>query len=434
MLRHFYNRAFGSGLGDNAWYICVEVFWATIFAGAHTFAGAYAIRLGATNSEVTLLTSVTALTAALVLLPAGHFLQGRTRPKSWILGALLIYRVGTLLFVLLPWLERVGLPASVVFIVIFGLLTIPMHFFNLGFIPFLAEAIPEHQRADAFTARNVVQGAAMALSTFVLGLWLGRAPYPFNYQALFGFAFVMAMISLRFLHRVQVPDAKRRPARAPVSTAGPAPLRRTVEFFAAPFRVQGFTRIFINSFLFSVGLWAATPLFLIYPVRSLGATEAWLGAYGAVGNIATIFGYLFWRRVISRWGEPRVLKYTVLGMGFYPLLFGSTTSLNLILVLVGLNGLIIAGFNLSHFNTFLKVIPESERHNYSALYLTLANVGAFVAPLVAVWLGGDHYGFGPVLVVCGVLTCLASLTFWLWPVGEAHWAETSLEPEIADQH
>ena len=62
-----------------------------------------------------------------------------------------------------------------------------------------------------------------------------------------------------------------------------------------------------------------------------------------------------------------------------------------------------AGFNLSHFNTFLKVIPENERHSFTALYLSLANVAVFVAPLVAVQAGGAYYGFGPVLVVCGVL-------------------------------
>ncbi len=422
MLRRLYHRAFGSALGDNAWYICVEVFWSTLFAGAMSFAGAFAIRLGASNSEVSLLTALTALTAALVLLPAGLFLQKRRRPKNWILSGLMLYRVGTLLFVLLPWME-LGLPKGTLFVIMFTLLTIPMHFFNLGFVPLLAEAIPEPQRADAFTARNVVQGAAMALSTFMLGLWLGRVAYPANYQLLFGFAFVVAMVSLYFLAKVQVPDADHPPA-APAGAVLPAsPLQRGAEIFTAPFQVQGFTRMFTNSFIFSIGLWAAAPLFLLYPVRALGASEAWLGAYGAVGNLAVIAGNLFWRRVISRWGEPRVLKFTVLGLGFFPLLMGATPSLNLILVLVGLNGLLSAGFSLSHFNTFLKVIPASKRHNYTALYLTLANVGAFVAPLVAVWLGGDHYGFGPVLVICGLLTIVGSLSFWLWPVGEAHWVE-----------
>ncbi len=128
--------------------------------------------------------------------------------------------------------------------------------------------------------------------------------------------------------------------------------------------------------------------------------------------------------MIYRWGEPRVLKWVVLFMGLHPLLVGLTPSLTLILVLAGLNGLLTAGFNLSHFNTFLKVIPESERHSFTALYLSLANVAVFIAPLVAVQAGSASYGFGPVLVVCGVLACLGSLSFWLWPVDSAHWVET----------
>jgi MFS family permease len=427
MVRRLYNQAFGSALGDNAWYIAVEVFWSTLFAGAMSFAGAFAIRLGATNEEVTLLSALPALTAAVVLLPAGYFLQQRTRPKNWIIGLLFIYRVGTLLYVALPWVH-VGLAQGTLFVIIFTLLTFPVHIFNLGFIPLLADAIPEPQRADAFTARNVVQGAAMAGSAFLLGLWLGRVPAPANYQSMFLFGFAAAMISLHYLVKIKVPDA--RPPARPVA-AGPrqSPLSRGADFFIAPFRVRGFARIMINTFVFSVGLWAATPLFLLYPVRTLGAAESWLGAYAAVSNLAVIIGNLVWRRVISRRGEPRVLRAVVLGMGFYPLLVGATPSLGLILVLVGINGLLTAGFNLSHFNTFLKVIPEDKRHNYTALYLALANVGAFVAPLVAVAVG-EQVGFGPVLVGCGALTCLASLSFWLWPVGEADWVKArELQPE-----
>ncbi len=425
-MRSLYNRAFGSTLGDNAWYICVEAFWATLFAGAHTFAGAYAIRLGATNSEISLLSSLPALTAVLILLPAGHFLQTRLRPKRWILGALTLYRAGTLLFVLLPWMKVGGLSSGALFVIIFAALTIPAHFFNLGFIPLLAEAIPAKQRADAFTARNVVLGAGMAISTFLLGLWLGKVPYPANYQIMFLFAFAVAMISLYYLGKVKVPA---KPLPAPTVRAAAQQkslLQRGTVFFTSPFKWQGFTRIFINSFLFSLGLWAAGPLFLLYTVRNLGASEAWLGAYGAVGSLATIFGYLFWRRIIARTGEPKTLKYTVLLMGLYPLLVGSTASLTLILILVGLNGLIVAGFNLSHFNTFLKVIPASERHNYTALYMAVANVGAFIAPLVAVYMS-DRLGFGPVLMACGLLTMLGSLSFWLWPVAEAHTVEGKLQ-------
>lgn len=429
MMRILYNRAFGSALGDNAWYICVEVFWGTLFGGVLSFVGAYAIRLGATNQEVTLLSALPALTAAILFLPAGYFLQKRRKPKRWILSGLMLFRVGTLLFVLLPWIHIPGLQQGTLFVIVYTVLTFPMHFFNLGFIPLLADAVPEAQRADAFTARNVVQGAAMAGSTLLLGLWLGRMPYPANYQLMFGFGFILALISLYYLSKIKVPDAKPVPPRAVAGkpTARALPL---ADLLIAPFKVQGFARIVVNTFIFSVGLWAAGPIMLLYPVRTLGASEAWLGLYAAIANTAVIIGNLVWRRVIARRGEPRVLRFVVLAMGFYPLLVGATPSLTLILVLVGINGLMSGGFNLSHFNIFLKVIPEDQRHNYTALYLTLANVGAFVAPLVAVGLG-EQIGFGPVLIICGVLSVVASLSFWVWPVGEAHWTERP--PVLAEE-
>src|SRR6185503_6600798 len=97
------------------------------------------------------------------------------------------------------------------------------------------------------------------------------------------------------------------------------------------------------------------------------------------------------------------------------LLVGAIPNLTLILVIAALNGLITPGVSLSHFNTFLKLIPDEQRHEYTALYMTLMNVGAFVCPFIGVALA-NQFGFGPILVVCGVLSIVGSTSFWFWPV------------------
>ena len=105
--------------------------------------------------------------------------------------------------------------------------------------------------------------------------------------------------------------------------------------------MPGFARIFVNTFMFSIGLWAAGPLFLLYTVRDLGASEAWLGAYGAVGNLATIFGYLFWRRHHCPQGRAQGPQVRGAAHGPLPAAGGARRSLTLILVLAGLNGLVL---------------------------------------------------------------------------------------------
>lgn len=413
-MRNLFSRVFGNVVTDNSWYLCVEIFWASVYASAQTFAGPYAIRLGASNSGVSLLTSIPALTAAVILLPVGHFLQNRARPSTWILSSLLIARAGTLLYAILPWM-RVGLSSGSLFVLVFAILTVPNHFFSLGFIPFLARALPEHHRADTFAARNVLSGAVVSCFNLLFGLWLGWVPFPANYQAMFVFGFAISLLSLYYLYRVNVPDEPRGPVTSAGTLAWSSFLKEWLKFFRASAKVQPFRQITINTFVYGMGMWAATPLLLLYFVHTLRANERWLGLLGSVTSLSAIFGYLFWRQVIKRWGEPNTLRWTIVAMGLYPLLAGSLHSLTAILIVAGLNGIFTAGVNLTHLNTFLKAIPQDELHNYTALHLTIMNIGAFICPLIGIFLA-NHLGFATVLIGCGILAIIGATSFSLWPV------------------
>lgn len=411
-MRQLFHRLFVNVVGDNSWYLCVEIFWAAVYGSAHTFAGAYAIRLGATNGQVSLMSSLPALMAAVVVLPAGRFLQTRQRHRPWLLGSLFIMRLGTLLYVILPWIHLAGVSQGLLFVSLFVVLTIPAHFFNLAFVPFQAQAIPEQFRADTFAARNILANAVGSTSNFLFGLWLGWVMFPGNYQLMFLFAFVIAMVSLYYLAKVKVPEPGPQ-----IAAAVPATHTSWRAFLTAPWRSPNFTRMFVNTFLHSFGLWTAAPLYILFFVRELGATEAWLGVFTSMGNLSAILGNLYWNRMIRRWGAPRILRLTIVLVGIYPFLTGLIPSLTLILLFVGFNTFIVAGVGLSHFTLLLKLMPEGERHSYTALYTTLMNAAAFFAPLIGVTLA-NRFGFGPALIACGLLSILGSASFWFWRVAE----------------
>ena len=422
-MRNLANRAFGN-LSDNSWYLVVEVFWASIYSSGLAFAGAYAIRLGASNSAVALLSSVPALAAAFTLLPFGHFQQSRARPSRWVLSSLLLARVGTLLYVLVPWIHVGGLTTGAMFVAFFLLLTLPNNFFGLGFVPFLAQALPERDRADTFAARNMLGGAVASACTYLLGLWLVWATFPGNYQAMFSFGLLAGLLSCWNLWKVKVSETPRAGAvkRVPDWRSF---FSEWLMFFKGSWQVRPFVQITINTFLYAMGMWAAGPLLLLYFVRTLGASDAWLGLLASVTNLSAIFGYLLWRRVIRRVGEGKTLRWTIIAMGLYPLLSGAIPSLSAILLVAALNGIFTAGVNLTHLNTFLTAIPEGERHNYTALHQTLMNIGAFICPTVGILLA-NHLGFAPVLMGCGLLAILGGFSFWVWPVGR--WVQPEPAP------
>ena len=93
----------------NAFNLVVEVFFAAILGAAATFNGAFALRLGATNQDIGLLTSLPSLLAVLISIPVGRFLQTRTKRKPWIVYSLLAHRAGFLLVALVPFFKLLGL-------------------------------------------------------------------------------------------------------------------------------------------------------------------------------------------------------------------------------------------------------------------------------------------------------------------------------------
>jgi MFS family permease len=396
----------------NAWHLIVEMFWASMLAAAATFNAAFAIRLGATNTHISLLTSVPALVAVVVSLPAGWFLQQRPRRKPWLLWALGIYRLGFLLVLAVPWLPDMWLPRGLLLVLILVTISVPAHFFNVGFIPLLSEVIPENMRAAVFSARNIFYNVVLSISGLLFGFWLERVVFPWNYQVLYLFGFLCSMLSIYYLTKVEVPDSPV----APVSNSSSQSLKaRWKTFHQTLESKKGFFRISINTLLHGFGVWMALPLYILYFVRELGAEEGWLGINGTAASLATILGFTFWRKIIQRKGEADILRITIVCIGLYPIFVGSVKYLPLILVGTVLNGLLVPGVNLSHLNTLLRVTPSDERPGYTALYMTAANIGAFICPLLGVALS-NVIGLAPALIFCGCISILGSISFWLWPV------------------
>ena len=396
----------------NAWYLVLEIFWATFLGAAATFNTAFAIRLGATDSQVGLLTSLPALLGILVLIPAGRFLNRLHNPRPWLLGSLALYRSGFLVVAIIPWLTFLGIPPGTLLVFWLVFLSIPVSFFNVGFLPLLTEVIPASNRANVFTARNVIFNAALAVSVYFYGQWLNRVEFPINYQVMYVVSYFIALLSLYFLMKIQVPA---KPVHIHVQERKGSLRESWMNLRKDLVAHPDYSRMVLNTLLHSFGLWMVIPVYMLYYVRVLEADDAWIGIQGAIASLATIAGFLLWRNWMRGLGELRTLRYTIVLAGFFPILVGLSHSLTPILIWIGLNGLLSGGISLSHLNTLLRLTPEHDRPGYTAFYLTIMNIGIFVAPMLGVWLS-DRFGFSPVLIACGIFSILGSFSFWIWPI------------------
>lgn len=394
----------------SAFYLVVEIFFAAILGAAASFNGAYAIRLGASNEDIGLLTSLPALLAVIISIPAGRFLQGRARRKPWVAGSLLMHRAGFLLVALVPLLKIAGVNQGTVAVALLIIISAPAHFFNVGWIPMLADVISPERRAAVFSARNITANATTSVCVFLFGQWLNHGAFPVNYQLMYVFGFLASLLSQYFILKINVPDSQPEPSNGSASFAAQWYALRT-----ALRDEPDFQRLTTNTILHGIGLWLASPLYILYYVRQLEASDAWLGLQGTVLTTTTILGWMFWRWVIARTGEMAVLKRTIITLGLIPILVGLLPNLTLILFVVALNGLLSPAVNLSHFNSLLKVTPPARRPAYTGLYISIVNIGAFICPLVGVAIA-DRVGLAPALIAFGALSILGSTSFLWRPV------------------
>jgi len=400
--------------GRNINYLCAEVIWAAMLSTAAAFNATYALRLGASNKMITWLSSLPALIAMLVLIPAARFLESRSNRISWLWASLFTARLGYGLLAILPWLVSSHRAEATICLLI--AIQIPANFFAAGFNPLLADVVPERDRTWVFARRNILASAVVVVLTFLAGQWLelsGRLrwfAFPINFQLLYLLGFVGSMGSTAILLKIKVPP-REVAASAP---SGKSPKPRTTGI-RNMFRVnRDFAVIIFNTLIFNSGAWLVGPLYIIFFVRELGATDAWVGLHTTVANAAVIVGYMLWRRWIRTIGNRRALAIAApLGAG-YAFLVSLFPNLAAILVWGACVNLINPGINLSHFNLLLKLAPHDRRTSYLAMFSTVMNVGAFVLPMLGLALA-NILGIRTVLLIGGGIRLMGAILFYVHP-------------------
>ena len=390
----------------NARNLEIEVFWAAILAGAVNFNAAFALRLGASNAEIGYLSSIPALLALLITIPVGQLLGRMARRMPWMVWSLFLYRLGYLLVVFVPFLPIPAKGTVLVWLLI--AFTAPAQVFGVAWTAMLADVIPETMRVRVFAVRNILVAVAATAAIFLAGRWLENAPYPTNYQVMYFIGFAASMVSIYYIARMKVPDSTM-----PAGGARPVGLRSLwLAWKEALAHEPDFVRLIGNTLAHGAGLWMIGPLYVLYFVKTLGATEGWLGLNGTLGNLTPVIGYMLWQRAIMRWGDNRVLKWTISFVGVYPIIVGMTHGLAPILALTALYGLLAPGTNLAHFDMLLKICPPADRPLYVGIYTTIMNIGAFIMPFVGIALA-NRFGFAPVLIAGGVM-CLVGSSLFRW--------------------
>jgi MFS family permease len=332
------------------------------------FLGILALKLGASSLEIGLLSTLPALAAVAVTLPATGLLR-RWRPQAAAAFLFLASRFFYLVLASVPlW---AGPAAPIAIAVAVGLMNLPGSAGVIAWQSLVARVFPFGRRGAAFAASNRWMAVAVTLTTLVAGWVIDRLGTPRGYEIVFAFAFLVGLAEVAVLRRL-IP-----PRREPAAAAPTVPIRELLA-----------DRAYLRYALLSIAwylVWQTPwPLFTQYQVNVLGANNTWLGVLSLTGNIGNFAAYNYWARRSERRANIPTLGVACIGMSLAPVAMVLSQHLWQLATYNLVTSLFNAGVVLLLFNGLLEMTPEHGRTTALALYGTMINSAAAVAPLIGV--------------------------------------------------
>jgi MFS family permease len=372
---------------------------------AATFLSVFALRMGASDQQVGLLTALPALIYVIWMIPAGRLVESRRNIRSVGVTGAVLFRAQYALIALIPFLPApYRVPAL---LVVITLAAFPLCVANVAITNVLADVVPPANRPRVMSMRNVLVSITSALAAAGAGKLLDALPRPLNYQVIFLIAFGAGMLSAFFFSRLVVEPAQR------VSRFSMQPRQfaeQVREIVAVSCSNPAFLRFTAAAFVLHWALVTPWPLFALWWVNGLKATEGLLGLIATVNLSMTILSNPVWGKIAERRGNRFVLMAGFAGVVFMPVVNALLPRPELLLITEGYAGLIVPALNLGLFNAMLESCPVARRPAYISFYSAAVNVPIFLGPLLATGI------FAPIFGVRLALALSSGLRMVAWVV------------------
>lgn len=386
---------------------------------ATPFMGIFAVKMGASDFQVGLLSSGPALISLVSMIPGGRLMDRQARKRSMVSWFILFHRLFYLGIALLPFFTPDRRAWLLVFAV--AIMNVPGSIATIGWQAFISGVVPIERRADAFAARNRLMNLAGTVVVVAAGSLIDIMGSPLGYQVMFAFAFILSLGEVWVLNRIDEPGPE---AGGAPSGAGMMIRGRLAGAAAAGVsgRLGGglremlsekrFLRYTLVSVVFYLCWQTPWPLFTLYQVKVLNANNTWVSLLSLTNTGGALLGYGFWARKCNEYGNLRTLFLSSLGIFIVPVAYALSRSLLMVAGFNLLTGAIFSGVNLALFNQLLEVTPEKGKTTYIAYYTTAVNASAIVAPMLGVALL-DVFGYFWAFMVCGLFRLSTSFLFLL---------------------
>ena len=405
LLRWFKEPQVGSEVNrKNFLFVQIDAIGIGLANAAAPFLPVFLTRLGATNFQVGLLTSMPALTGLMLALVIGGYLQRKSNIVPWFGTARLLVVLSYALTGIAPFIVPRQYLVFVI-LAIWALATLPQTIVSILFSVVMNTVAGPEGRFELMSRRWSIMGFTSAITVVIVGQVLDRMGFPFNYQLVFMVLSIGGLISYYFSSHLDLPVRV-----IPVITMQGSKSQRLKEYWKLIFSQKPFINFALRRFVYLTGVSLAAPLFPLYFVRQLHASDAWIGLINTSSTAVMIVGYFFWVRRSRKHGTRMVLLWTTLGLSLYPFLVAITGRVEVVVLLAGMAGIFQAGLDLIFFDELMRSIPVE----YSATFVSFAQsmqyLSAVVSPIIGTILA-DTIGISGALIVAAAIRLLGFVLF-----------------------
>jgi MFS family permease len=376
----------------NKRYVQIDAIGVGTASAANPFLPVFLTRLGATPVQVGLLTSMPGITGLVLAIWVGRFLQRQRNVVPWFSASRLLVISAFALTGLVPFFVPDNIIIPMV-LVIWAAATLPQTMVAVGFSVVMNAVAGPEGRYELMSRRWSILGITSAITVAIAGQVLDSIGFHLNYQLVFLGLSLGGLISYYFSSRIKIADAEPVPAIPKGSLRG-----SILEYFHLIRNEPAFVSFSLKRFVYLFGITLGIPLFPLYFVRELNASDAWIGILNTAQTAVLVVGYYFWARLSRRRGSRFVLLASTLGVALYPGLVALTHTQPVILLCAAVAGIFQAGIDLVFFDELMKTIPLRYSPTFVSLAQSIQYLAAILAPLVGTYLA-EHIGLSNALII-----------------------------------
>jgi MFS family permease len=347
------------------------ILWACMFGLAENYIVPFALVLGATTLQVSLIQGTAQLGVGMAqLLGARFILKFRKRKQLAILCSRLHAFSWLFMFFASFWTKS---PWSVLIFYFLGLSA--ANFGGPGWVSWMNDLVPKNLRGEYWGLRNRIIGIAqfvfISLAGIVLHVAEGADKEIFAYGVLFTLAF-----AARFANFIPLGRQYEPPMSVPAFTSE---FKFTI--FLTKLLTTNFGRfaLFIILMTFSINL--IGPIIPVYIIKSLGFNYIQFTIVTMTAIVASFVFMTYWGRLSDMYGNYRILFITAIALPVLPVGWLLLRNFYGLIVLQVFSGFVFAGFNLATTNFIFDAVRRENISKIMAYFNTLNTFCAFLGAL-----------------------------------------------------